>query len=280
MKTIFSTIFLCFFMHISAQTIYDKNDLAKFNAYVEAIKKVNTSNYSTSEIAHFVSKLMLGTPYKGGTLDIYDDEKLIINLKNFDCVTYVENVIALTLCVKSNDFRFDTFTGNIQKIRYKDGIMNQYPSRLHYFSDWAANNQSKGILDEITSQIGGVLFEKNIKFMSFNAIKYKQLQSNAAYKDSIIEMEKQINNRIKYYIPKEQANFTTEMVHSGDIIGITTSIEGLDVVHLGLAYWQNNVLHFIHASSVLKKVVISSEPLRDYLQKIKNNTGIRVLRLK
>ena len=69
-------------------------------------------------------------------------------------------------------------------------------------------------------------------------------------------------------------------IKNGDIIAITTNTPGLDVAHMGIAFYVNGKLSLLHASSKEKKVVISKVTLGQMLQKNKNWTGIRVLRMK
>jgi hypothetical protein len=81
------------------------------------------------------------------------------------------------------------------------------------------------------------------------------------------------------FIPKsilksEGANYIQE----GDIIAITTSKAGLDIAHVGFAYYHNNKLHLLHASSAKKKVIRDGQPLNEYLMARKSHTGIRVIR--
>ncbi len=46
-----------------------------------------------------IGKFFLGTPYVVGTLETKRGEHLVVNLREFDCVTFVENVVALAwLC--------------------------------------------------------------------------------------------------------------------------------------------------------------------------------------
>ena len=65
----------------------------------------------------------------------------------------------------------------------------------------------------------------------------------------------------------------------GDIIALTTSINGLDVSHMGLIAIVNGVPHLMHASMKAMKVIIDPLPLHKYLNNSKSLTGIRVIRL-
>ena len=90
--------------------------------------------------------------------DQTDDETLLINLRQFDCVIFLENVLALSLDYCSGKSSFENFVYLLESIRYRDGKMTDYFSRLHYSLDWIANNISKGYIDDITSLFSDVFF--------------------------------------------------------------------------------------------------------------------------
>ncbi len=224
------------------------------------------------------AKFFLGKSYVANTLEGNDTEKLVVNLQELDCTTFVETSLALAKTAKSKDFSLENFTQQLTKIRYRGGKLNQYPSRLHYFSDWIFDNQQKGIVKDITKSVGGDSIRFNIGFMSKNPDKYKALAAHSEFITIIADQEKVINQRTYFYIPKAKIASISCKIKSGDIIAITTSYKGLDISHVGFAIWQGKELHFLHASSQFKKVIISEKTLADYVTGVKSNTGIIVLR--
>ena len=117
--------------------------------------------------------------------------------------------------------------------------MDGYPSRLHYFTDWIADNEQKGVVKDITRDIGGVPYNKNIDFMTTHIDSYKQLKGNDAYIQQMRTVEDMINSRDKYYIPKGEVDNFYDSLQTGDIIATTTDIAGLDVTHTGYIYKDN-----------------------------------------
>lgn len=240
-----------------------------FLKYTEVCHLNNISNNAT---------FFLNTPYKGGTLDINKEEQLVINLRELDCLTFVENVLALYLCRKKDNLDLNTFKSAIQKIRYRDGKLKSYISRLHYSTDWLYNNQKKGFIKDISKDIGGTLFKRTINFMSQHSNKYSALNTKRSV-NRIKNIENKINKRNYYYIPKKEIKNIERKIGNGDIIFITTNIKGLDIAHVGYALNVNNRIHLIHASSQYKKVIISKSPLSEYLNGVNHFTGIMVARI-
>ena len=224
-----------------------------------------------------IGKTFLGTPYVAKTLEVGDNETLVVNLHGLDCTTFVENVLAFSLMLKEEETAFEDFTKNLEKIRYKNGVLDGYASRLHYFSEWIRNNESKGLLKDITAEIGGKEIQKDINFMSTHRDLYPFL-SDADNFQKIKTSEDFLNNETICVLAQEDIAANEHLIHSGDIIALTTSIKGLDVTHTGIASREKDGrIHLLHASTV-GEVVVSELPLTDYLKKVKSNTGIMVAR--
>lgn len=246
----------------------------KFKVYIDEGLKSSPIGDAIAEIG----KSFIGTDYAGGTLDKdTKNEKLVVNLQGLDCVTFVENCLTFARCLKSGKTSFDDYLAELQKIRYRDGVIDGYASRLHYFCDWIYNNEEKGIVKNITSDIGGVTYDKTINFMSAHVKSYKQL-SDSAELAAIIAAEDAINNRYHYYIPTKSISKAYDQMQSGDIIATTTNISGLDVTHTGYVYKEGGGTYFLHASSKSKQVIISGEELQEYVAGDSKKTGIMVAR--
>ena len=70
-----------------------------------------------------------------------------------------------------------------------------------------------------------------------------------------------------------------KLINNGDLIAITTTVEGLDIGHVGIAIkMEDGKIHLLHAPTVSAKVQITEEPLSVYLQKYKRHSGVIVLR--
>ncbi len=224
-----------------------------------------------------VGRTFLGSPYKAKTLEINEKEQLVINLQAFDCTTYVENVLAFSLLIIRQEYNFSSFGYVLQNIRYRDGLLDGYTSRLHYFTDWLANNEAKGLIRNISREIGGIPLRKRIDFMSSHRELYPMLKAESDL-ESIKKREEFLSGNTGYFLPRDQVLASEDQIREGDIIALTTSIEGLDVTHTGFAVkGADGRIHLLHASTS-GEVEISEKPLAEYLGAIKKNTGIIVAR--
>ena len=218
------------------------------------------------------------TPYVAKTLEIGDTETLVVNLQGLDCTTFVENVLAFSMLLKQQEDSFDAFVKNLEVIRYKDGDLDGYASRLHYFSEWIANNAEKGLLKDITGEIGGAEITKNIDFMSTHRDLYPFLADDANF-EKIKASENYLNSQEICVLAQDKIAENEHLIQSGDIIALATSINGLDVTHTGIATREKDGrIHLLHASTGSMEVEVSKKPLAEYLKGIKSNTGIMVAR--
>ena len=273
----YSVVFfiLCSCQVLLGQIISSAEDEAIFSSKVEVLEKVGSQKLNENLVA--IGKSFLGTPYVEKTLEIGETESLVINLRGLDCTTFVENVLAFTLLQKQEQEDFDTFIENLKTIRYRNGILDGYSSRLHYFTDWIRNNEKKGLVKDITSDLGGIELKKPINFMGTHRDLYPFLTDDKNY-ERILKTEIELAQKNLCYLPQDQIQAQESSIHSGDIIALATSIKGLDVTHTGIAIRKpNGRIHLLHASSS-GKVKITEVPLVDYLKTVKNNIGIVVAR--
>lgn len=245
----------------------------KFTKFIEPYRPK-----STDSILQQTAEFFLHSPYVAGTLDKNNTERVVINLREFDCVTFVETVIALASAAASDDLSFDNFTSRIKQIRYRNGVIDGFDSRLHYTSDWVYDNVEKKILSATAQQLGGIRETKIIDFMTSHRSAYRALKTDDEMLERIRIMENKINARNGfYYLPKDKIASKEAGIPHMAMIAFTTSIKGLDTTHTGFAYKKDGKLTFIHASSAKKKVVIDEKTLSEYCQGQKSCTGIMVM---
>lgn len=266
---------LVFGMHLQAQSVcYTREDSL---SVVALLKKG-----STNPLVY--ARSFIGVPYVAHTLEVNDDERLVVNLRELDCTTLVENVAALTLCARTGKTTFKDFTDMLTMLRYRHGRIDGYPSRLHYFSDWIFDNTKKGLVSDIVVNPPFSGIQKlRLNYMSTHPQAYKALKNHPELVTTIAAQERHITGKTIRYIPKSKIRNTKLMrqtVKDGDIIAITCNKKGLDIAHLGFAVWQKDGLHLLNASSIYHKVVEDTTPLRQYMKQHPSFTGIKILRLR
>jgi len=260
--------------------VYTEKDVEICNSKFELAVDKKLSDKPISEIISEIGRSFLNTEYEAFTLEQEGTEQLVIHLTGLDCTTFLENTLTISRCIKKQKTSFEDYQNELTNIRYRDGKLNGYPSRLHYFSDWIYNNSKKGIVKDVTKEIGGKPIKFNVFFMSKNPDKYKKLTESPEFIPLIAKQEKEINKRKYYYIPKEKVSTIEDKIQNGDLIAITTNLQGLDVGHVGIAVKESDGrIHFLHAPLSGSKVQISEKPLPEYLAAIKKHTGIIVLRV-
>jgi len=238
-------------------------------------KECDKSSYG--DLIVEIGRLFINNPYKAGTLEGYGKEKLIVNVSAFDCTTFVETVLAQARCVASGRISHDEFRKNLQLIRYRQGKINGYSSRLHYFTDWLRDNEKKKILTDVSRLLGNNHQRKKINFMTAHCELYPALKNKTQLARMLI-VEKSLPRKFFHVIGKNKLNSQKEKIRNGDVIAFAANQEGLDVAHAGFAIRQGKSLHLLHASSKEGAVIISQKTLADYLKSNKKFTGIIVAR--
>lgn len=220
----------------------------------------------------------LGTPYVASTLEADGEERLIINLRGVDCTTFVEYVTAIAIRSMTRIFGFDDFANELTNLRYRGGVIDGYPSRLHYFTEWLKDNERKGYLTLVSDKIGNKPMDPVVNFMTSNPHYYRQLQEDPSLVRKMAAVEKGMSGYDMRYITKDRIDQMAHLIEDGDIIAFVTTIEGLDVSHTGLAIHQNGRLHLLHASLRSSEVEVTILPLSEYLEGLRNVSGILVAR--
>ena len=269
-----SVFFLCLIFFTSFQQT--ESDKEIYNR-----KILNAKGSSLDDFTLTVAKSFLNRPYKAHTLEGNNPEKLVVNLREFDCLSYVETCIAMGLTYRKSDISFDKYESYLKRLRYYNkGKIKGYESRIHYFSDWLYTHDNDGLMEDITPSLGGIEWKKNINFMSTHWNKYP-FPNNTSLQEKIQKIEDRMNEQNYSFVPKSNVKSIENQLLNGDIIAITTNIEGLDITHVGFAIrLQDKRVYLLHASSEFKRVMVTDKPLAEYLAKNKAQTGIMVARLK
>jgi len=275
---LFTPIFLFAVSTVCGQN-YSDPDKQIFKEKINLAEGKDLFNKPINEVIVEIGKSYLGSDYRAHTLEKEGMEKLVINLSEFDCTTYLENVLAIARCIKQNDTSFQNFKYELQYVRYRWGIIINYTSRLHYFSDWIHDNEFKSVVRDITKEIGGKKIKFELNYMTSHPEQYSQLVDDSEYVYVMKKIEEEISEREYYFIPKAKIEKIESKIESGDMIAFTSNIKGLDVNHVGIAVRiDDNHVHILHAPEPGTKVQITQLALPEYISKIKHDTGIIIFR--
>ena len=255
----------------------DEQDRASIEKWLQEAVSLSKDSCRT---LHFAKK-MLGVPYVAGTLDGNEEEQLVVLVDSLDCTTFVETVLAFCIADKRGERDYEGFKKALTQIRYRDGILNGYTSRLHYFSDWICNNEQMGFVKECTSETAcSQPKELWLDFMTTHVDSYLPMKKNPELVKEMASHEKNWQGTVVSYIPKEKLNLPPEglKIKDGDVLALVTNIKGLDVVHVGFAFWKDNQLHLLHASSSAKKVIEDPKTQYESSKNTKAHIGVRAIR--
>lgn len=265
---------------LHAQISPTKNSDEGLRQLLEPFGKLDARRLPIGERVDRVAAQLVGTPYVGQTLETSDDvEVCTINLHGIDCVTYFETCLGIARMVALGQNSMADLIRQVTLTRYRGGILGGYLSRLHYTNEWIADNAKRGIVEDITPRIAGaVRFEKQLDFMSKHPESYRQLKANPDWIPKIAEIERGLSGALMYHVPKASIAAAESELQTGDIVAITTSIDGIDCSHTGLCHRDaEGRLRFRHASSSQKKVVLDGR-LSEYVASNSKNLGVMIAR--
>jgi hypothetical protein len=222
---------------------------------------------------------LLRTPYAAATLEVGEREVCSVDLHRLDCVTFYETALCFARMLKRGGKTPRALLEQVRFTRYRAGRLNGYASRLHYTADWFADNARKRVVRVVTRELpGATRLEKRVSFMRTHPAAYPPLAADPGLVRAIARIEDRINGRPMLYVPKDRVVDAQSSLMTGDIVGITTSVEGLDCAHTGLCYRdEQGRVRLLHASTTAREVVLDDE-LTAYLERVSTHTGVMVAR--
>ena len=219
------------------------------------------------------------------TLEIDDHvEAASANFYGMDCWTFFEISLAFARMLNepTEEWTPAKFLHYIELDRYRDGeCTGDYLSRLHYLEDWLYDNDRRGLVADLTRELGGIGVSHSAREMSAGWRHYRYLKADRRLLGPLANMEARVSSRPLIMIPKSRVAGIESRLRDGDIIGIISRDRGglYSTSHVGLALRTSDGLHFMHASSPHNsgRVVVDSR-LSSYLYRYGSDAGILVAR--
>ena len=257
----------------------------QFDRLVAKARTENWSSFPIGQRTAIVGQSLVGTRYKHFTLEIDNHiEAASVNFYGMDCWTFFEISLAFARMLDEPEANWtpERMLHYIELDRYRNGeCTGNYLSRLHYLEDWLADNDRRGLIEDLTAKLGGVSVPHAAREMSVGWRHYRYLAANKSLLGPLARMEANVSARPLYQIPKSRVDKIEPQLKSGDIIGIVSrDRSGLySTAHVGLAMRspKDGVVHFMHASSPGNsgKVIVDVE-IAKYLARHRSDTGILV----
>jgi len=190
---------------------------------VEQLLSKTKHHHSIGSRIDVLSRRFLGRPYRSNPLTGSSDtpEVFTASLDGFDCVTYLETVVALARASNVDDF-----VGWLRKIRYEQGRI-QWRRRNHYMTRWIRNNIREGIFRPLSIPAVPTLIRKRV----LNIV--PGLAPHTA--------------RIRC-VPKRSAPRLERYLQTGDLIFFASTRKHLDVFHAGIIVRDGERVLMRHAS--------------------------------
>ena len=216
---------------------------------VESLLSKTKSAHSAPSRIEFFSRHFLGRSYEPNPLigSASTAEVFSASFDGFDCVTYIETVIALALASNVNDF-----TEWLRKIRYERGRI-KWERRNHYMTRWIRNNVREGIIRPISMPSVPTLTRDRV----LNVVPGLAPQ----------------RTRVKC-VPKRELPRLEQYLQTGDLIFFASTRKHLDVFHAGIIVRDKKVA-MRHASRSQGAVV--EQALSDFLD-ANRMSGVIVMR--
>jgi hypothetical protein len=263
-------------------------DLDRLKKWVQTLKAegLNNATVPLGRAAVRVGELAAGTPYQPYTLEEYLKrggsptlEPLTLSLTRFDCVTLVEACLAVArLAWQKSAPTWKGFGREVERMRYRDGRRAGYISRLHYFSEWISDGESRRLLKDMGAGLGAAEDTRPLRFMTEHRDKYPALR-NRDVVEELLRIERRISERPRRVIPTKRIPEVVGQIETGDVLAFATEIPGLDVTHTAFAYGaKGGTLRVLHAPLSGGVVEVTKATLPEYVAAIKRSTGILIAR--
>lgn len=271
---------------LPAQARWDPQDGALFDAKVRWGVKERLDTLPFNEALVRVGLTFVGTPYQAQSLEQPGPERVVVNFRGLDCVTFVETVLALTRFIRHDgmallatpDAAHQRYEDYLRQLRYRGGVLDGYVSRLHYFSEWISEGVAARRLTLVTPDLGGIPTWLGINFISTHAGAYPALRDTALI-SQVRVIESRLSEEPVAILPKGWITpAVTARIMPGDIIAMAATIPGLDIVHVGFAVRKDGELYLLHAPLAGGTVEVSERPLAQRLLRLKGQAGIIVAR--
>lgn len=263
---------------VDAQRFHCEADTARA---MEIIREFYNPGGDPSKICGPIATKLVGVAYvpinKEDTLGVPE-----IRLDGFDEFAFVNTVAALAKTATSPGYaRPKDLEITLEKLTFRRGEADGFPSRMMYGGDWIVDNRSRGNVKELTEDYSDNFKTKSLDWVCRHRDEFAALKDSATY-----ERQRMVEFGYRTFkIPhmkRESSDWkqVNPEIQDGDLIMLLTPQPDQDVWEMGYVVRRDDGLHLIHASERDGKVVEESEPLGRYIKRhAKEVYGWRWLRI-
>lgn len=257
---------------------------SKFHRLCEEAEKKRWASLPIGQRTVAVGKAITGTPYGNYTLEIDDRiESPSVNFDTLDCWTFYETSLAFSRLVKCSRSLWtrEAMLHYLELERYRDGRCNgNYLSRMHHLEEVFANNEQRGLGQNVTRSLGGVPVRRNIREMQSAWKQYRYLRCNQSLIPGIAQVEARVSALPVTYIPRSRVAGIESRLQDGDVLAVASQDPSGYTSHVGLALRDGANCRFMHATSSRSKgkCCVVDTRISGYLQEKNSNMGLVVFR--
>ena len=256
--------------------------LSRYQAYLlrkwfEAVGEPKAKE-TFGELVARAARLQLGKPY-GAVHGKQSVEQLRVRLSRFECVSLVETTLAVARCAWVERRDEECFMEEVEASRYRNGELNDYASRLHYFTDWLDDNVRRGRAKSLTQSLGGEPRTQVFNLLSLSSDKLSDFVSSEQL-ERVRLTEEELSAREHHVIPRSRIRIAQRKLQSGDLLAIVSDkVPGVMVGHVGFVdRTAKGSPKFLHASSYHRRVVLTVKPVSHYATRQAHRKGVIVVR--
>jgi hypothetical protein len=242
--------------------------------------KPRLKGHSTAEQIRFFANIFYQhkTPYLVDPLGEADygdiSSRPLYRFDGFDCTTFVETTMALSLARDPSEFR-----KLMNRIRYKAGVVS-YFNRNHFSTlDWIPNNERAGFVRDVTSQVTSprqslTYIEKDNWYLKKGLMTFTPHPKKSWAQVTYIAKEDLRKAEVLARIPSGSIfNVVRPEWDLKDVAGTA-----LDVSHQGFVVREKGQVYIIHASNGRARdgrddsMRVKKDLLREYVEQVMMNS--------
>lgn len=204
------------------------------------LRDISQQNLTITERMNYFSELFLGTPYNpnctGDGPDALHEPWPLVNFEETNCMVFCEHVLALSISDS-----WDNFFNNLQRIRYKDGIIGMRTRNHYTMADWLPENS--WLLEHVSPKIGGKFTQTVTRTISHTRF----LQNKGITDLRHVQPDRQI--AINYLPSRYLQNLENELRMGDILVLIAANKTNIFAAHMALLAEKNGKKYIRESSN-------------------------------